>query len=59
VQAQTLGANDIFLVSSVLYLTLIVPVMMARPVRARLRAAAPSTPAAAPRPPAPVPAGPR
>ncbi len=34
-QALTLGANDIFLVSACLYLTLIVPVMLARPVRAR------------------------
>ena len=50
VQAQTLGANDIFLVSSVLYLTLIVPVLLARPVRARRRvpAPAPSTPAVGP-----------
>ncbi|MFO1196401.1 MAG: DHA2 family efflux MFS transporter permease subunit [Burkholderiaceae bacterium] len=34
-QAQTLGANDIFLASAFLYLLLIVPVLFAHPVRGR------------------------
>lgn len=34
-QAQTLAVNDVFMVSTVLYLLLIIPVMLARPVRAR------------------------
>ena len=36
-QALTLGANDIFLVSSITYLVLIVPILIARPVRPRKR----------------------
>lgn len=37
-QALTLGVNDVFLVSVVLYLSLILPVLIARPVRPRARA---------------------
>ena len=44
-QAQTLAANDVFLVSSMLYLTLILPVVLARPV---LRRRGRSVPIAAP-----------
>jgi DHA2 family multidrug resistance protein len=36
-QALTLGANDIFLFSSIVYLVLILPVLIARPVRPRAR----------------------
>ncbi len=36
-QALTLGANDIFLVSAGLYLTLILPVLLSRPVQGRRR----------------------
>ena len=45
-QAQTLGANDIFLVSALLYLLLIVPVLLARPVGGRRRAPVAAAPAA-------------
>jgi DHA2 family multidrug resistance protein len=36
-QALTLGVNDIFLFSSIVYLVLILPVLIARPVRPRAR----------------------
>jgi DHA2 family multidrug resistance protein len=60
-QALTLGANDIFLVSSIAYLVLILPILIARPVRPRKRigAAPAARAAAAPAPTASEPAGPR
>ncbi|NDG41021.1 MAG: MFS transporter, partial [Betaproteobacteria bacterium] len=48
-QAMTLGANEVFLVSALLYLLLILPVMLARPAQGRRAGPAPA-PSAAPRP---------
>ena len=45
-QAMTLAANEVFLISAVLYLLLIVPVMLARPARGRRAGPAPAASAA-------------
>ena len=45
-QAMTLAANEVFLISAVLYLLLIVPVMLTRPARGRRAGPAPAASAA-------------